>query len=113
MLKLRCPSCGVSLKVAPERGGQLVRCPRCRVAFEAPRATEEAADPEADAYVLSCTNVHAPEVIEPLEDRLGRPVIASNPATLWHCLRLCGREDVLPQLGKLMRMRGPSPAGVA
>lgn len=65
----------------------------------------EERDPQADAYFLSCTNIRSPEVIEPLEAELGRPVIGSNQATLWHCLRLCGFDDVVPGLGQLFRIR--------
>lgn len=74
------------------------------------KATEEAADPRADGYLLSCTNVQAPPVIETLEARLGRPVVASNPATLWHVLRLAGRSDVVPGLGRLMALPGAAAA---
>jgi maleate isomerase len=74
-------------------------------------ATEQAADPSVDAYLLSCTNIRSVEVIEDLEQRLGRPVITSNQATLWYCLRACGLPDVISGLGELFRT-GPT-AGVA
>lgn len=75
------------------------------------RVTQEEADPQADAYFLSCTNIHSLDVIEELESLLGKPVVASNQATLWHCLRLLGREDVIPGLGRLLKIQ--TPAGVA
>ena len=74
------------------------------------RATEEVTTPDVDTVLLSCTNVRAPEVIESLESRLGRPVIASNPATLWHALHLCGRNDRLIGLGRIMDGRIALPA---
>jgi maleate isomerase len=43
--------------------------------------------PEADAYLLSCTNTRMIEVIDDLEKSLGKPVIASNQAALWAALR--------------------------
>ncbi|HEV8344271.1 MAG TPA: hypothetical protein VGR30_18110 [Candidatus Binatia bacterium] len=43
--------------------------------------------PDADGYLLSCTNTRMIEVIEELERRLGKPVITSNQATLWACLK--------------------------
>jgi maleate isomerase len=58
----------------------------------------------ADAVFLSCTNIHSLEVIEPLEAQIGRPVVASNQAVLWHALRRCGLEDIVPRLGGLMRI---------
>ncbi len=74
-------------------------------------ATEQAADPRVDAYLLSCTNIRSPEVVEELEQRLGKPVITSNQATLWYCLRACGLPDVVPGLGGLFRIG--QPAGVS
>jgi maleate isomerase len=71
-------------------------------------ATEQAADPNADAYLLSCTNIQSVEVIEELEQRLSRPVITSNQATLWYCLRACGLADVIPSLGSLFRIGLPT-----
>lgn len=57
--------------------------------------------PQADAVFLSCTNTHTPEVVQPLEARVGRPVITSNTAVLWYALRLCGRFDNIAPLGRL------------
>jgi maleate cis-trans isomerase len=44
-------------------------------------------DPDADAYFISCANIHSMEVIERLESELGKPVITSNQAALWCALR--------------------------
>jgi len=76
------------------------------------RVTQEEADPRTDAYFLSCTNIHSLDVIEELEARLGKPVVASNQATLWHCLRLLGRGDIVPNLGRLFRINQPAPVPV-
>jgi maleate isomerase len=62
---------------------------------------EQEADAEVDAYLMSCTNIRSIEVIEDLERRLGRPVVTSNQATLWYCLRACGLQDAIPGLGRL------------
>jgi maleate isomerase len=74
--------------------------------------TTQAADPNVDTYLLSCTNIQSAEVIEDLEARLGRPVITSNQATLWSCLRKCGLNDVIPGLGGLFQIeqRAGAPA---
>lgn len=66
----------------------------------------EMADPEVDTYFLSCTNTHAIEVVEELEQRLGRPVVTSNQATLWSALRRLGRDDRVPGLGRLFDLAG-------
>lgn len=58
--------------------------------------------PEADGVFLSCTNIHAPEIIAPLEQALARPVVTSNQAVLWYALRACGLDDGVPRLGSLL-----------
>ena len=60
-------------------------------------------DPTADAYFLSCAQTRTAEVIEVLEHDLGRPVITSNQAALWHCLRESGLHDCIPGFGRLLR----------
>jgi maleate isomerase len=67
------------------------------------QAVQEEADPRADAYFLACTNTHTPDVIEELEGRLGRPVVTSNQATLWYCLRACSLPDAVSGFGELGR----------
>jgi maleate isomerase len=76
-------------------------------------ATRELAHPEADAYFLSCTNIHSLDVIEDLERELDRPVVTSNQATLWYCLRLLGLPDAVPGLGWLMRLGLPAAAATS
>jgi maleate isomerase len=73
-------------------------------------STLEEADPDADAYFISCTNIRSPEVVTELEARLGRPVVTSNQATLWYCLRACGLSDVVPDLGALFHVGLPATA---
>jgi maleate cis-trans isomerase len=57
----------------------------------------------ADAYFISCANIHSIDVIAELEDALGRPVVTSNQAALWKSLRLAGIGDAVPGLGYLLR----------
>ena len=59
--------------------------------------------PEADAVLLSCGALRSTEVVEAIEDSLGKPVICSNQALIWECLRLAGIEDRLDGLGRLLR----------
>ena len=59
--------------------------------------------PGAEAYFLSCTNIRAVGVIEALEQDLQLPVISSNQAMIWHCLRKAGINDAIPGYGRLLR----------
>jgi arylmalonate decarboxylase len=58
-------------------------------------------DPGAAALLLSCTNLYTVELIASLEAELGKPVVSSNGATYWYCLRRLGVNDPLPALGRL------------
>ena len=57
---------------------------------------------DADAYFLSCTNIRVLSIIDELEHRLEAPVITSNQAMLWHCLRQSGINDVVRGDGQLL-----------
>jgi maleate isomerase len=59
-------------------------------------------DPRADALIMTCLNTRSHTVIDRLEQALGRPVITSTQATLWHALRLAGIEDRIQGYGKLL-----------
>ena len=56
---------------------------------------------DADAYLISCTTVRATEVAQELEVLLGKPVVTSNTAAVWHCLRTLGLHDTPSGFGKL------------
>ncbi|NKJ44801.1 MULTISPECIES: maleate cis-trans isomerase family protein [unclassified Novosphingobium] len=56
----------------------------------------------ADLVFLSCTAIRAFDVIADLERDLGLPVISSNQAMLWWCLRQAGLRDRIPALGRLL-----------
>jgi maleate isomerase len=62
----------------------------------------ENARPDADGYLLSCTNTRTIEVIEELERQTGRAVITSNQATLWACLKNLGVAYSNHKLGRLL-----------
>lgn len=57
---------------------------------------------EADAVFISCTNWRTFEIIEPLEEDLGVPVITSNQASLWLALREMDVMEKIPELGRLL-----------
>jgi maleate cis-trans isomerase len=60
-------------------------------------------DDRAEAYFISCANIHAIDVIDDLEKALHRPVVTSNQSALWCALRTIGLADVIPGLGTLFR----------
>lgn len=58
--------------------------------------------PDADVVFISCTNLASLGIIERLEDELGKPVITSNQACFWACLRRLGLRDAVPGFGRLL-----------
>jgi maleate isomerase len=58
---------------------------------------------EAQAIFLSCTTLRTFDVLEALEQDVGKPVVSSNLATMWHALRLAGLTPRLDGLGSLYR----------
>jgi len=67
----------------------------------------EAMDPQSDALFISCTAVRGAGVAAEIERVIGKPVVTSNLATAWQCLRLCGDETPRPQFGRLMALSLP------
>jgi maleate isomerase len=63
--------------------------------------------PEADGVFLSCTNTTQIEAVTAIEQALGKPVVNSNQAVLWGCLKRLkdklGDKAEVPELGRLMR----------
>jgi maleate isomerase len=63
--------------------------------------------PESDGIFLSCTNTTQIEAIADIERALGKPVVNSNQAVLWGCVRrlksALGPLPPMPELGRLMR----------
>jgi maleate cis-trans isomerase len=68
-------------------------------------AAEHARD-DADGYFLSCTNTTQIEAIEAIERKLGKPVVNSNQAVLWACVKRLrhklGPARPAPGLGRLV-----------
>ncbi|RWF36755.1 MAG: ectoine utilization protein EutA, partial [Mesorhizobium sp.] len=62
----------------------------------------KATDAEADALFVSCTALRSALAVAGMEQAIGRPVVTSNQATAWNCLRLCGDDTARPQFGRLM-----------
>jgi maleate isomerase len=56
----------------------------------------------SDALIVSCLNTRSHAVIAALEEALGKPVITSTQATLWHALRLADVRDPVAGYGRLL-----------
>ena len=56
---------------------------------------------DADGYFLSCTNTTQIDVVERLEQMLGKPVVNSNQATIWACLKA-----LRSRLGEMRQVKG-------
>jgi maleate isomerase len=67
--------------------------------------------PAADLLFVSCTALRVADVLHEMEERLARPVIASNQALLWHALRLIGNDDPLAGFGRLLTLPLAGSAG--
>ena len=61
-------------------------------------------DPRAEALIMTCLNTRSHTVIERLETALGKPVVTSTQATLWHALRLAGIDDPVSGFGRLLEV---------
>ncbi|MFQ6042036.1 MAG: maleate cis-trans isomerase, partial [Candidatus Poribacteria bacterium] len=57
--------------------------------------------PDADGMFISCTNLRTIEVIERLEKETGKPVVTSNQATFWACLKAIGYTGTIQGYGTL------------
>lgn len=69
-----------------------------KVGYESTRDLVRRADSvEAEAIVVSCTNLATYDVIAPLEAELGKPVVSANQATMWAALRAVGQRCVGPE----------------
>ncbi|MDH3693354.1 MAG: arylmalonate decarboxylase [Gammaproteobacteria bacterium] len=64
--------------------------------------------PEAQAVFLSCSGIRALEVVDEIENAIGKPVITSNQAQMWSCLRRGGITDVIDGFGQIFHRRGDS-----
>ncbi|MEM7210038.1 MAG: arylmalonate decarboxylase [Pseudomonadota bacterium] len=62
--------------------------------------------PDADVVFLSCGGIRALEVVPEIEDAIGKPVITSNQAQMWSCLRRVGIADKLDGFGRIFHCAG-------
>jgi len=59
--------------------------------------------PDVDTIFISCGALRALDIVDRLEQKLGKPVICSNQAMIWDVLRLAGIDDKIKGYGCLMR----------
>lgn len=58
--------------------------------------------PEAEAIFVSCGGLRSLEIVDALEQKAGKPVVASNQAMFWDTIRLAGIEDKIEGYGQLL-----------
>jgi maleate isomerase len=101
---------GNGLRVLGERGLGVPNPSDCQAVTSA-EIIELARDidsSDAQAIVLSCANFRAWDVVDAIEEELGKPVVTSNQAILWHMLQRIGRLDQSTDRSALWR--APAPA---
>ena len=59
--------------------------------------------PDVDTVFISCGALRSLDIVGALEQKLGKPVICSNQAMIWDCLRKAGISDRCPGFGRLLR----------
>jgi len=64
--------------------------------------------PDAEAIFLSCGGIRALEVVDEIEQATGKPVITSNQAQFWSCLRRAGIKDEIQGFGQIFSRPGTS-----
>jgi maleate isomerase len=90
----------VALKLEPLDFGSVTPAQWAKLA-------QENDGPDVDGVFLSCTNTTQIDAIADIERRLDKPVVNSNQAVLWGCLRKLGAAlaplPAMPELGRLMQ----------
>jgi maleate isomerase len=59
-------------------------------------------DPQSDGLIAACLNFRSHLVIDTLETRIGKPMVTSTQAVLWHLLRLAGIKAPIHGFGLLL-----------
>ena len=57
---------------------------------------------DCEGLLISCAGIQLAPVLGQIEKEFGRPVIASNQALVWHCLRMLNLPDRPPGYGALL-----------
>lgn len=93
-------------------GFEIVRCERlpgvANIYDETPerayRLARLADAPDAEAVLLSGTGLPTLSVLRALESDLGKPVLSSNAAMMWHALRFAGVGESIAGYGRLLTL---------
>ncbi len=67
----------------------------------------QAASTQSEAIFISCTALPAIGAIAAIEERSGKPVVTSNQASAWACLRHAGLGVTVPGFGQLLSLPLP------
>lgn len=67
-------------------------------------AAQAAMDPASDALFISCTGLRAAICVDRIEALIGKPVVTSNQAMIWRCLRLAGITTSISGYGALFKL---------
>ncbi len=70
-------------------------------------AARDAVTDESEALFISCTALRGSQVVDEVEREIDRPVISSNQASIWLCLRTAGIDDPVEGFGRLLHLPGP------
>jgi maleate isomerase len=62
--------------------------------------------PDADAIFVSCGGIRTIDVLQEIEGAAGKPVVCSNQAMMWDCLRRAGITDRIEGYGRLFEIDG-------
>jgi maleate cis-trans isomerase len=73
-----------------------------QTAERAYRLGREVDCPEAQAVFLSGTGMPTLQILEALEQDLGKPAVSANSAMMWHALRLAGVRHPISGYGRLL-----------
>ena len=58
----------------------------------------------AEAIFVSCGGIRTLDVLQDIEDAAGKPVVCSNQAMVWDCLRRAGIDDKICGYGRLFQL---------
>jgi maleate isomerase len=67
------------------------------------RLAKKAWLPETDGLFISCTGLDVLDIIEPLEQDLGKPVVTSNQASYWQAFKMAKVGEPIQGFGRLLR----------
>lgn len=67
--------------------------------------------PDAEALLVPDTAMRTIELVDAMEQRIGKPVLTANQVTVWEGLRLAGDTGRSTGVGALFRTQPRSPAG--